>query len=98
MDQIGYSPRAILTFIGELEARSGRVIVTDIVNEGCFGSPPTVYMHLAALERDGWIESRQDPKDGRVKQLVLSERSRKAFKKMSIELRELTTPQKSGAE
>lgn len=91
MNDLSRSRRAILEFIGELESQGEDTVVSDIVNETRFGSAPTIYAHLSGLEQDGWIESRPDPKDGRVKQVFLSDRSRKAFKRISSELRKLSS-------
>jgi DNA-binding MarR family transcriptional regulator len=57
--------------------------VSEVVKHGEFGSPPTVFSRLSLLEEHGWIALVTDESDGRVKNVQLSPRARKAFSMMS---------------
>jgi DNA-binding MarR family transcriptional regulator len=75
--------KEILRFVGESEAGKRRINVTEIVRHGEFGSPPTIFSRLSLLEQQQWIALIPDESDGRVKNVQLSARARKAFTLMS---------------
>ena len=56
--------------------------VSDLVAFGRFGTPPTVYSHLAALENAGWIEGQPHPEDGRAKLLTITPQARRLYRAM----------------
>ena len=56
--------------------------VSDVVAIGRFGTPPTVYSHLAALENAGWIEGQPHPGDGRAKLLTITPQARRLYRAM----------------
>ena len=77
--------RSILNFIGEAEAESRILNISDVVKASDFGTAPTVYSHLAELEKAGWITSKPDKRDGRAKRLQLTPLARRTYAKMSKE-------------
>jgi DNA-binding MarR family transcriptional regulator len=79
--------KALLAFIGEAEAERKSVKVTDIVKTSAYGSAPTVYARMNDLELDGWIEYVPDPYDRRARQVVLSDASRQAYRKIAREVK-----------
>ena len=81
----------ILKFVGRAEIDQAEVNVSDIAGNIKFGSPAKIMGRLAKLERDGWLRAVVDPADGRAKLITLSQRSRKAFGKMSDGLCRLLT-------
>jgi len=81
--EMDFASREMLKFIGEAQTASKTLSVSDIVKSEIFGTPPTVYSRLTKLEEAGWINSRANAEDGRVKNIVLSTAAIKAFSRMS---------------
>lgn len=76
--------RDILFFIAEaVDVRRKTLRVSDVVSGGDFGTPPTVYAHLAALEQAGWIATAPHREDGRAKVITLTPRARRLYRLMS---------------
>ena len=79
--------KSILAFIGEAEAAKRSVNVTDIIKTLAYGSAPTVYGRMNDLEVGGWIEYMPDPYDRRARQVVLTDVSRRAYRKIAREVK-----------
>lgn len=79
--------KSILAFIGEAETSKRSVNVTDIIKTTVYGSAPTVYARMNDLEVGGWIEYVPDPYDRRARQVVLSDASRQAYRKIAKEVK-----------
>lgn len=90
LDALNLSAREILRFIAERNAEGQQTRSSDVIMKTGLGTPPTIYARLGELEEAGWIESVQDPGDGRAKLLVLTPRAEKAFRQMSKELARLS--------
>lgn len=83
LGDLDLTSKEILRFVGENEAHKKRLNVSEVVRHGEFGSPPTVFSRLSLLEQHGWIALVTDNADGRVKNVQLTPRARKAFSLMS---------------
>lgn len=83
LGDLDLTAKEILRFIGEGEAARKRINVTEIVRHTEFGSPPTIFTRISRLEEEGWIAYAPDPTDGRVRNVELTAKARKAFTQMS---------------
>jgi DNA-binding MarR family transcriptional regulator len=92
LGDLDISARAILNFIGEADAQSKSLNVSDVVKGPGFGTAPTVYARLAELEQAGWIKSEPDPHDGRAKRLTLTPLAKRTYARMSADARKLLSP------
>ena len=82
--------RSILSFIGEAEADSQTLNVSDVVKAEGYGTAPNVYSRLAELEKSGWMRCIPDPHDRRAKLVQLTPLARRTYAKMSKEVLKLT--------
>jgi len=89
LHEIDLASRAILYFIGDCAAHQRQLNVSDIVHGPGFGTPPTVYVRFAGLEKAGWIQTRPHPEDRRAKLVELSPHAERAFRKMSSKVAKL---------
>jgi hypothetical protein len=92
LQEIDLTSRASLYFIGECAADQRQLNVSDIVDGPRSGTAPTVYARLAVLEKAGWIQTRQNPEDGRAKLAELSPHAERTFRKMSSKAAKLLRP------
>ncbi len=78
-----YTSREILHTIASANLMEVKCRVSDVVKEGHFGTPPTVYARLDKLVEGGWIIKTKDKDDGRAVLLEITPMARAKFKKMS---------------
>jgi DNA-binding MarR family transcriptional regulator len=86
LDELDLAARALLNVIAEADSERRFLRPSDIVRLPNFGTPPTVYSHLAKLERAGWIQYKQDQNDRRARLVLLTPAARDAFKTISQEM------------
>lgn len=90
LGELDHAARPVLDFIAEADFDRRSLRMTDIVKVPGFGTPPTVYGRLAALEAGGWICFEGDKKDGRVKLVRLTAAARRTFARISEEARRMS--------
>jgi DNA-binding MarR family transcriptional regulator len=93
LGELDASSRSVLNFIGEAEVEERALNVSSVVKARIFGTPPTVYARLTALEKAGWIEFKSDPHDGRAKQVHLTRAARRSYIRMSRAIQKLLLPE-----
>lgn len=87
MDDLSLRSRFLLDIIGETDDEPLRV--SDLIRQVQAGTAPTIYSGLAELEKGGWITRDNDPRDGRSYRLRLTQRSRRAYTRMSRDIARL---------
>ena len=85
-NELGTPARAVLYFIADAEFEKRRLRVSDLCSHSPFGTPPTVFSRLDELEKNGGISYRDDPKDGRVRLIILTPATRRVLARMSKQL------------
>jgi DNA-binding transcriptional ArsR family regulator len=86
LNELDFAARALLNVIAEADYERWSLRPSDIIRLPNFGTPPTVYRHLAKLEKAGWIQYKQDKNDRRAKLVLLTPAARGAFNSISQEM------------